>query len=265
LASDIRRDEFLITVTASGQAGWQANVTAAGGAVNFVFGPAVPPIGDGSAQLFTGTQGDEGAELRQTGFNGTLLNQVVDLRYWTYDVTNNGGQWPFIILNIDFNGDGTIDDLIFFEPLYQNGAFVPSLPNQGQPVLNTWQRWNALAGGWWSLNSIGGATPGTGVKPLSTYIAAVMGAGGNPRIVNSPTGLGGVRVLHGFASPGDVFNGFVDAFSIGTLATQRTVTYNFDPFTAPIPPVPPTPPAVGRRFQRTIMGASSQRGGDCRR
>jgi hypothetical protein len=94
MASDIRRDEFLITVTASGQFGWQASVTSPDGAVQFVFGPALPPIGDGSARLFTGTNGDLSAELRQTGFSGTPLEQLVDLRYWTYDVINNASHRP---------------------------------------------------------------------------------------------------------------------------------------------------------------------------
>jgi hypothetical protein len=227
---------MLITVTGDGQFGWQVSVTSPDGAVEFVPGPGLPPIGVGSARLFTGTNGDLGAELRLSTFDGTPLVNLTDLRYWTYDRINNGQQWPYIILNIDLNGDNTVDDLLFFEPAFQTPASGnPTLPDQGPPVLNTWQDWNALAGGWWSLNSIGGATPGTGVKPLSTYLAAAPTA----RIIASPSGLGGIRLVHGFASPGDVFDGNVDAFSIQTTSTGITTTYNFDPL-VPVPP-PPRP------------------------
>lgn len=214
------------TVRAPGEHGWQVSVTSPDGAVNFVAGPATPPLGTGSARLFTGTNGDLSAELRQTRFNPMWLRDLLDLRYWTYDVQNNGQQWPYIILQIDFTNDGTIDDLIFIEPAFQNpAAGSPCLPDQGVPVLNTWQQWNAYIGGWWSLNGFGGATPGTGVKSLFDYLNAVPGA----KIIPSPGGLGGIRVLHGFASPSDVFEGFVDAVLIRARGVTNTVIYDFEP------------------------------------
>lgn len=227
-SSTVRRDDTLLTVRQNGELGWQVVVTSPDGSVQFVSGPGALPIGIGSARLFTGTNGDQSAELRLTTFHNTPLGQLDDLRYWTYAVTNNGQQWPYIILQIDLDGNGTVDDLLFFEPAYQQPTTGnPTLPDQGPLVLGTWQVWNALAGGWWSSNSIGGATPGTGVKPLSTYLAAAPGA----TIVNAG-GLGGIRLVQGFASPTDVFDGYVDAFSIKTLAMARPNTYNFEPITA---------------------------------
>ncbi|MBP2017534.1 hypothetical protein J2Z79_000917 [Symbiobacterium terraclitae] len=234
--SEFRRDDVLTTVTQDGQAGWQFVVTSPDGAVTLESGPGLPPIGNGSIRLATGTNGDWSAEIRNTAFNGVPLRELTDLRYWTYGVQNNGQQWPYIILQIDHDGDGDVDDLLFFEPGFQTpGSGNPNLPDQGLPVLNTWQDWNALAGGWWSENGIGGLTPGTGVGPLSQYLAAEP----DSTIVNSASGLGGVRVLQGFASPDDVFLGYVDAFSIQTRDAGITTTFNFEPFLTP--PSPPRP------------------------
>lgn len=224
--STVRRDDTLLTVRQDGDFGWQVRVTSPDGAVQFVQGPGAAPIGAGSARLFTGSDGSLAAELRLATFHNTPLSQLTDLRYWTYAVANNGQQWPYIILQIDLNGDGAPDDLLFFEPAYQEPTTGnPTLPNQGPPILGTWQVWNALAGGWWSSSGVGGATEGTGVKPLSTYLAAASGA----TIVNSVNGLGGIRLVQGIASPENVFDGYVDAFSIKTLAMARPNTYNFEP------------------------------------
>lgn len=213
----------LQTVSQNGEQGWQVQVTSINGLVTFVSGPALPPIGNGSVRLFTGTDGANSAELRSKKFKKTELADLTELRYWTYDVQNNGQQWPYIILQLDLNGDDQVDDLIFFEPAYQTPASGnPSLPNQGNPVLNSWQQWNALVGGWWSVNGIAGATPGTGVKSLSDYLAVQPEA----RIINSSNGLGGIRLVHGFASTTDVFDGNVDVVSIGEKG--NTTIYNFE-------------------------------------
>jgi len=234
--SEVRRDDALITVNADEQAGWQFFVTSSDGAVTLEPGPGLPPIGNGSVRLSTGTNGDGSAEIRNNGFHGVPLRNLTDLRYWTYSSENNGQQWPYIVLQIDLDGDGDVDDLLFFEPPYQTpSSGNPSLPDQGLPVLNTWQDWNALVGGWWSVQSIGGLMPGDQVGPLSQYLALQPGA----TVVNSDSGLGGVRVVVGYADPTDVFVGYVDAFSIQTRDAGITTTYNFEPFQSP--PTPPGP------------------------
>lgn len=249
--SETRRDDVLVTVDQSGEAGWQASVTSPGGSVTFQAGPGVSPIGNGSVCLFTGNSGDLSAEMRLTTFDGTLLRDLTDLRYWTYGEVNNGQQWPYIILQIDLDGDGEVDDLLFFEPAYQTPASGnPNLPDQGPPVRNTWQGWNALVGGWWSLNGIGGLQPGTDVGPLSQYLQNAPGA----RTVNSDDGGGGIRVVQGFGSPTDVFRGCVDAFSIQTRTAGITTTFNFEPQVAP------PPPARRRRVIRPRRGLFSSEG-----
>jgi hypothetical protein len=130
------------------------------------------------------------------------------------------------MLNVDYDGDGLQDDLLFFEPVYQGVTFFPSNP-QGPLALNTWQTWDALNGGWWSLNGTAGATPGTGVKPLSDII----GAEPDATIVNFGT-LGGVRIVAGFgAGAWDNFIGNVDAFVIGVSSCNTT--FDFEPEIGP--------------------------------
>ena len=207
-----------VVVNPSNMDGWAFYITSPDGIGSFVVGPATPPLGVGSARFFTGTHGDERIELRNTNYSGTLLSSLTALGFSTYATSWNGQQVPYLMLNIDWDGDGVVDDNIFFEPPYQTPASGNSaLPNQGDAVLNTWQTWNALVGGWWS-NNWGGMTPGTGVQSLATYIAAFP----NASIVNSSTGLGGVRLIYGWASLEDVFNGYVDKVTI------NSTTYDFD-------------------------------------
>jgi hypothetical protein len=128
-------------------------------------------------------------------------------------------------LNVDLNGDGVFDlshdDLLFFEPAYQTPASGnPSLPDQGPALLATWQHWNALAGGWWSLHGLAAATPGNGVKLLQHYVAVQPQA----TIMNASSG-GGVRIVVGFGEEQDEFEGHVDTFTIGVDTTD--ITYNF--------------------------------------
>jgi hypothetical protein len=207
------------------------------GSVTFVTGPATPPLGVGSAELKTGngtTGGDCSAELRNSAYSGVKLSALTALGYWTYDVSNNGQQFPYLELNIDTTGTGTgPDDAIFFEPPYQTPTTGnPALPDQGAAVMNEWQSWDALDGGWWANSGGGsgttGCTPGapsgpnTGVCSLADYISQHP----NARILNSSTG-GGVHLVVGFASATDQFDGNVDAFRIATSSSDTT--YDFEP------------------------------------
>lgn len=212
-----------VVVSPAHMDGWAFLVTSTDGKGDLVNGPSTPPLGTGSAYLFTGTHGDESAQLRNSDYAGMMLSSLTLLSYWTYASQWNGQQIPYIILNIDFEGDGAVDDMLFFEPAYQTTASGnQNLPDQGAVALDTWQYWNAAIGGWWSLNGIADATPGTGVKPLSEYTAKQPTA----KIVNAD-GLGGVRLLVGYASATDVFEANVDKFTIGFNGADETI-YDFE-------------------------------------
>jgi hypothetical protein len=94
----------------------------------------------------------------------------------------------------------------------------------------TWQRWDALSGCWWDNNGELCAPPlgigpcgGTNTKSLSVFINDHP----NSAIYNPTSTKGGVRVAVGFASPGDKFDGNVDALTVGV--TAQNITYNFEP------------------------------------
>jgi hypothetical protein len=195
------------------------------GSVSFVNGPATPPLGVGSVELKTGNGtagGDCSAEVRNSAYTGVTLASLTALSYWTYDVTNNGQQFPYLELNINTTGTGTTpDDALFFEPPYQaTGAGGTDCAHQAATTMNTWQKWDALGGCWW--NNLGNLNPGTGTGTLVDYMATYP----NATIVNSSTG-GGVHFVVGFASPGDRFDGNVDAFTI------NSTTYDFEPNSTP--------------------------------
>src|SRR5687767_11614163 len=83
-----------------------------------------------------GAAGSDAAQARNSAFGGVFLSNFTALGYSTYVQQNNGGQAPYIILTVDYDNNGTADDLLFFEPLYQAATFFPSSP-QGPLALNT--------------------------------------------------------------------------------------------------------------------------------
>jgi len=67
--------------------------TCANGTVSFVPGPAMPPLGVGSAELTTGNGtpgGDCDAQLRNSANDGVQLSNLTALSYYTYVKKNNG-------------------------------------------------------------------------------------------------------------------------------------------------------------------------------
>ena len=191
----------------------------------FVNGPGSPPLGTGSVQLSVGPDGNSAAQLRSTAYAGVKLADLTALSYSTFvQQDGSGGQTPYLILNIDLDGNGSTDDLLFFEPVYQTGTYAGALvPDQcgGHPnciLLNTWRSCNALVGGWWSLNAF---TFGPPLTTLQAYAAA------NPNARIAAPASGGVRIVTGFGSGAwDHFVGNADAFGIGV--SGNTTTYDFE-------------------------------------
>jgi len=216
-----------VAVHKNGEGHWKQRITSAGGTVSFVTGPATAPIGSGSVRLMTGSgHGDDAVELRNDSYQDKTLSKLTGLSYWTYMHTNNGQQFPYLILNIDRDGNGTIDDLLFFEPPYQSPGTGGSCATQARTQMDTWQGWNARGGCWYGIDANTFdptfAAPGIGTQSLDAYITQ------NPmaRIRNASAG-GGLRVLVGFASPTDNFDGNVDSFRVAFGTDAKT--YDFDP------------------------------------
>jgi hypothetical protein len=220
-----------VLITQANLQGWRAQVSSSPAptpTVRFELGPATPPLGSGSVELAVGPNGGSAAQMRNSDYGGVLLGNITALSYSTYVSTpGSGGQAPYIILNLDTNGDTTVDDQLFFEPVYQNGTYSGDpVPNQcgANPMCvtpNQWQTWNARIGGWWSLDA---ATFGPPLVTLDSYVAA------NPtaRIINAASGLGGLRFVTGIgAGAWDNFVGNLDAVTVGV--NQNETTFNFEP------------------------------------
>lgn len=200
---------------------WQNTGTATG---SFAAGPAQPPAGTASARFSVGTNGADAVQLRQNQLSGVKLSHITKLMYGTYVSQNNGCQAPYILLNIDNDNNGTIDDLLFFEPCYQNGTYgtVPNvtIPNQGNLALNTWQTWNAYTGGWWTQSSQTGGPP---LTTLAQYSIAHSGA----TIRNAANNVGGLRIVAGFgAGAWNNVIGYSDNLTIGVNGNDTT--YDFE-------------------------------------
>jgi len=217
----------VVTVTTTTPGIWSLQTVDDGDATNtatidIVAGPATPPLGTGSLQLAVGADGDDAAQARTTNWDGQLVRDISSLTYWTYvQQDGSGGQAPYLILDVDYNGDNVRDDLLFFEPLYQSATYFPSDP-QAALVTGAWQQWDARDGGWYSVNGVAGSGPGTNVVPLSDILDVEPDA----RLTGSNGG--GVRIVAGFgAGAWDNFIGNADAFAISFVSP--VTTYDFEP------------------------------------
>lgn len=225
-----------VVVNPSNMGPWSFVTTDPSGTAQMVTGPAAPPLGVGSAELKTGngtTGGDGVAKIDSSSLNGGIsLGSLTALSYSTYDVTNNGSQFPYLKLYLSWTANGGGSDAIYFEPPYQTAPYDSS-PDQGAELMNTWQTWNVLAGGFWDDNSNCG--PGTGVCSLLT-LSTDLGVSLNNIMIDgtqAPDG-DGLSIRVGSASAGDQFLGYVDNVSIGVNGS--TTTYNFEPnSTSPTP------------------------------
>jgi len=180
------------------------------------------------------------ARLRSTRYHRTYLRDLSRLDYYACDQVNNGQQWPFIVLEIDWDGNNTIDDELIFEPAYQNaaeGGTCGAGSAQGPELLDKWQFWDGLRRDlsgtfhacWWSVEDEL-FPPGIVIRSLSEYIAAHP----NAAIVNLDGNHGGVQIMHGFSDASDSYDGWVDAFTIGkdmntsNGQNNSTITYNYE-------------------------------------
>jgi hypothetical protein len=221
----------IVVVTRDGQHGWHSRITdgngnpdASYGSVTFVTGPGTPPRGKGSLRLLTNPgKGDGSAQMRNTLYGGVRLADLTELTYYAYSAMNNGQQFPFLALNVSNSGGTATDDILFFEPPYQQPVTGnPICPDQGPTIMNMWQKWDAKNGCWWDNNAELGSGGLLGVQPLSTYIAAHPAAA-----IANTNGVGGLRLAVGFASPTDQFDGNIDLVTVGVNGSSTS--YDFEP------------------------------------
>lgn len=218
----------VVVVTDCNLNGWVKQVAQAGASANFVNAPPAPILGKGSLEFFTP---QSFVRFRNTLYHHTLLSSITELSYSTYIQSHGSNVFaPYIILQVDRNGDDITDDALAFNPEFQTGRFIVSgsLPDQGPALADTWQTWDALHGGWW-LGPAPDPLNNGPVFSLSSYINQ------NPtaRIVNAGAmGTGGIRLTVG--GPGEPFGpnlkGNADNFRIGV--NGQTTVYDFEQTTA---------------------------------
>jgi hypothetical protein len=215
----------ITVVTPGNMDGWAFHKTdpavtygAGDATTEMVNGPATPPLGTGSAHFNTGSDGFQSAQLRLSSWSGTLLSSLTSLAYSTYATAWNGQQLPYLTIWLS-NGDR-----LWFEPDFSSAGAGNGNPSpQPDAALNVWQDWDALNGMWYTDTGAAGSGTGSNAKTWSAIVAA---EGPGVTIVDDGAGRGGIRIASGFASPGDSFNAYVDAFTIGTAA--NSITYDFE-------------------------------------
>ncbi len=193
----------------------------------FVQGPGTPPAGAGSLKfsLSDDTNPSRVEQFRTAQYDGTLLRDVRDLSFSTFQRANAGNATPqqpvYLLLNLDDNADGTRDHTLYFFPGNNSAQAV---------AQGAWQRWDA-AGGKWSLDGDNG--PQTTIS-LDNYRVAHPDA----KIVNTASG-GGVAFTVG--GGGDTQrNGeyYLDDIKIGKVDAATGQTRSADEFD--LEPTPPT-------------------------
>jgi hypothetical protein len=182
---------------------------------SFVSGPATPPLGDGSVQI--SVSGTQRRNLATYQFSGVPLSSITTLKFSTYNPSvGNGGsanRSGYLNFNIDFDGSDTWQHRLVF------------LPSQNGTVLqDTWQEWDAIAGGSavyqfsganWPVTGEPGTTTKTWSQILSDYPSA--------RIRVTDPWLG-IRVGEPYA---DGYTENIDAFKFGTTSWFKQ--FDFEP------------------------------------
>ena len=194
-----------VTVTeASLGNGWDA-VVQAGGTTAFV--NADSPLNGGALQLATTDDNASKAALYTTLHQGTLVSAVTDLGYQTKTVVQGdpAGDVSYQ-LGIDLDGSSaTTNDrtTLVYEPYWQDGG-------EGDPdpvVPGVWQTWDVYAGLFWSTQSVGGFTAGSGGPPLYTLTQIKTVAGPSATVTVVGVNVGTYNPGYTLLTDGLTFNG----------------------------------------------------------
>ncbi|MBP7875932.1 chitobiase/beta-hexosaminidase C-terminal domain-containing protein [Candidatus Woesebacteria bacterium] len=187
---------------------------------SFVTGPASAPYGTGSVQI--SVSGSQRRNLATYQFSGTPLTSITELGFSTYNpsVGNGGGaeRTGYLNFNVDFDGSDTWQRRLIF------------VPPAASVVQDSWQAWDAIAGGaalWhysgstWPVTGEPGTTTKTWSQILSDYPSARI------RVTDS---WFGIRVGSPYNSG---YTENIDAVVFGTAA--GTTVFNFEPLVLTAP------------------------------
>ena len=250
-------DDNTVVVWPGNVNGWAYTNFGTLGSQTFVNGPDVPPLGVGSAALFHEPTWMNGGTLHSMNLNGVYLRDITELKYSAYQqgAQETVYQPPYVVLFLDLDDDGLVDDAIAFEPAWQTGNRVmlaglqetlftvaPNLnveqngigPTGGGVAANQWWEWDLLIGSWYGR----GGHLSTGTYKLGQWqcwadgcvtLGALVEVYPNARIISQGgvTGTGGIRLQYGFGGNSHEYVGHVDKLVVG-FANGDTTTYDFE-------------------------------------
>lgn len=207
-------------VTPAALGGWVASSTS-DGQVQFV-ADGTAPLGNGALQLTTGSSTSSVARL--THAFDTALSSVSTLSFQTKQLvatdTANGN--ITLRINVDTDGNGTMDDQLMFEPYY-NGFNGNSMTG--------WQTWNVATGKLWSnyelhYNGLGGV--GAGSYASNFTIADVLHDFPNAKLTGLVISMGTWNVSQQVLADNLILNADVYDFEpavITPCGTTNAVTF----------------------------------------
>ncbi len=133
-----------VVVSPSDLADWLIGPFGTAPAVDFVDGPATPPLGAGSYETEIQVAASK-IILGRNGYHDLPLTDLTALSYWTYidPTATNVNNW-YLNLYLDADGDGAYETRLDY------------VPPPAQVMQGGWQFWDAFAGVW--LVSTGGSS-----------------------------------------------------------------------------------------------------------
>ena len=194
-----------IVVTQYNTDGWtfsnQDNAPFTNASGDYEFGPATPPLGNGSAQLTVGDS--QSSEILYMAFSPVAASSLQTLNYWTYVTSSQFGSGSAPTLQFDlYTGTGTYEGRLVFD--------LGLLGNSVQH--NVWQDWDAsgnLSAWYFTHASVGSCSISGAYCTLSQALSQL-------------NGIDIADVLFKAGSGQANFNGNVDDFDFnGTV-------YNFE-------------------------------------
>jgi hypothetical protein len=188
-----------------------------GGSGSFVTGPGTPPAGTGSAR-FQLSANNQGYALGTSAFQGTRFDQITNLEYSTYQADRVG---TAVAVALQFTADNDLTD----SDTGFKGRLVYE-PYHTETVLDDqWQTWDPQAGKWFGTGSPGPTRPFAQACPQSNPCTWLQVLAFFPNGGIHSTQPGAIIFKAG-SSWGTVFDGNVDAFTIGVNGVDTT--YNFE-------------------------------------
>lgn len=206
------------------------------GVGQFVTGPGTPPLGNGSAELSTGTNGSTYSAIHNSVFDGKYITNLssVAASYATYvPTTASVHSYPKLIIDLIITITTTTTTVTQRDEL----IFDPQSGQSQTATQGNWQTWDALNGIWHSDLC---GTNGTLAQYKAGCIGDLVRQTGNPLSVSVRTrddGTGGVRFQVGPNVPSDKLDGFVDNVTLGF--DGNNINYDFEYI--PLPTPTPTP------------------------